>query len=159
MRTQTLVLAVALVAFAAPSATAQAPAARSINPEAVEFDTPVTSTPGVTGFVVEIFVATADPERDAPVTAKTLGRDALQRTGIVRVELKDLVLGIPDGRYMATLRTEPSVGAVRSEPSDPFLIRQAGTPQDRQAEASRERFWTKVGVAIGAGLLLVPLLF
>ncbi len=160
MRTVTLVLlAVALVAFTAPPVTAQPPApARSINPEAVEFDTPELSRPGITGYVVELFVAFADTQQDVPVTTKALGRDALQG-GIVRVDVKDLALDVPDGRYVATIRPQPSAVSDRSAPSDPFLLKREGTPEDRVAEARRERFWTKVGIALGASLLLLPLLF
>jgi hypothetical protein len=130
----------------------------NVNPEAVEFAAPSLARQNVTGYLVELFVAFTDTQRDIPVTMTTLGPDAL-KGGTVRVDLRQLTFDVPDGRYVATIRPEPGSIVDRSIPSDPFWLKREGTPDDRVAEAKRERFWTRIGVALGAGLLVIPLVF
>ena len=149
---------IALLSVVASTTTAQT-VARSVNPEAVEFETPVAETPGLIRYRVDLFVAGADTERDTPVASMELPPDALGRDGRVRVELKNLILEAPDGRYVATLRAVAGANTRQSQASDPFVLARESSPEGRVAEEKRERFWTKVGIAIGASLLLLPLIF
>jgi hypothetical protein len=152
-----LVLAAfAIVLWAAGGALAQ-PTANSVNPEALEFETPVFDVPGVTGYRLEVFQAGTDPVRDSPVTMWNVPAGAAPREGRLRVELKDMLLEVPDGRYIAVIETVGVTPPRQSAPSTPFVLAR-GPVVDRLQAQKRERFWTRVSVAIGAGLLLAPLL-
>jgi hypothetical protein len=86
-----LVLAAcAIVLWAAGGALAQQPTANSVNPEALEFETPVFDVPGVTGYRLEVFQAGTDPLRDSPVTMWNVPPGAAPREGRLRVELKNM---------------------------------------------------------------------
>ncbi|MEQ1869345.1 MAG: hypothetical protein ABL961_04920 [Vicinamibacterales bacterium] len=158
MRIRRVALAVFIcVALSVAHVTAQTEAS-SINPEAVEFETPVLSIAGITGYRVELFVAGADPTSDRPVNTMELGAGALRSDGRLRVELKTLIFDIPDGRYVATVRAMTATRSEQSAPSEAFVLSRAETVDDRIATAKRERIWTKVGLAIAGGLLVIPVL-
>lgn len=153
-----LVLLIALI-VGVPVVTVAQSVARNVNPEAVEFDSPLLSQPGLTGFRVDFFMAYADPTRDTPVKSIDIGLGARDDRGKVLVRLTDVLLDVPNGSYVATIRGTGAGLTPQSEASDAFVLSRPGAPVDRVAEAKRERFWTKVGIAIGGGLLLLPLIF
>lgn len=130
-----------------------------INPEAVEFASPVLDATGVTGYRVEIFVAGADPLRDAPVASAGLDPSAQQVPGRLRVELKDLVLEVPDGRYIAVVQAITTVRPVLTALSAPFVLARETSVEERVEERKLDSLWTKIAVAIAGTLLLVPFIF
>ena len=148
---------VVLLCLTAPHVGAQSPAL-SVNPEAIEFEPPLLDSSSVTGFRFEIFLAGSDTTRDTPVETLDLSPGALGKDGRIRVELKDVVLDLPNGRYIATIRTVTLGRSEQGEPSNPFVLAREGSVADRVDSVRRERFWTKIGIAIGAGIILVPLL-
>lgn len=145
------------VLLAVPSARAQDTA--TINPEAVEFESPVLDTPGITEYRVELFVAGADPARDVVVASRSFPPGAQQTPGRLRVELKELVLEVPNGRYIAVVRAVAGEQSFRTAPSAPFVLSRTDTVDDRLAERAQDRRWTKIAVIIGASLLLLPYVF
>jgi hypothetical protein len=156
-RTSALLLTVCVTLHAWPAA-AQFPP-RTVNPEAVDFESEVLSVPGLTTLRVELFMAGSDIRRDFPVKSFDLDLSALQEGGRVRVVLKDALLDVPNGQYVATVRAIGPDGSVQTEPSQVFVLAQEGAPQDRVAHEKQERRWTKIGILIGAGVFLLPLAF
>lgn len=135
-----------------------AQSANNVNPEAIQFDSPVLSFPGATGFRIEVFPEGADPRRDVPVKTFEV-KPTLDNRQRLHVTLGEPLIDVPNGRYMATVRpTGPSMGP-QSEPSDVFVLSRESSIDERVAEQRRERFWTKVAIAIGGVLLFTPFLF
>jgi hypothetical protein len=126
----------------------------TINPEAIEFDSPALDAAEVTAYRVEIFVAGADPDRDVAVAFALLGTDAREAPGRIRVKLSDVVQEVPNGRYVAVVRAID--GSVRTESSAPFVLAREESVEDTAATQKQERFWTKVAIAIGGSMLLLP---
>jgi hypothetical protein len=130
---------------------------RSINPEAIEFDVSTSGLTELTQYRVELFTASADTQHDPPIKSIDLPRDSVN-DGRVRVPVKAALSDVPDGQYVATIRTENERESIQSEPSPTFIVsRTAAEPGEIDFDP-RERFWTKVGLAIAAAILLVPLL-
>jgi hypothetical protein len=157
MHPRTLALA-ATVGFLLVSCTASAQfRAHSVNPEAIEFEAEMLLDPVATGYRVEFFRAGYDTQRDDPVKMLNLPRGIVQEGGRVRVVIRDFVLDMPNGQYVATIRTiaGPRQSA-RSAPTDVFVLALDGSPSQRVADDRRERFWTKVGIALGASVFLIP---
>lgn len=150
-------LSLLLLLFGVTSNTAAQTAARNVNPEAVEFD--LDPQAGVSGYRVDFFMAGADTVRDTPVKSVDIGPGARGADGRVRVRLNDLLLDIPNGSYVATIRGTGAAITPQSPPSDVFVLSRQGSPEDRVTAARRERVWTKIGIAIAAGLLLTPVIF
>jgi hypothetical protein len=154
-RTSALLLTTCLTLHAWPAA-AQFPP-RTVNPEAVDFESEVLSVPGLTTLRVELFMAGSDIGRDFPAKSFDLALSALQEGGRVRVVLKGVVLDVPNGQYVAAVRAIGPGGSAQTEPSQVFVLAQEGTPQDRAALEKQERKWTKIAWAIGAGIFIIPI--
>ena len=71
---------------------------QSVNPEAIEVDFPLLVDTGIAGYRLELFADSADTMRDAPVKSMEIGVSTRTPEGRLRVELKDLVLDVPNGR-------------------------------------------------------------
>jgi hypothetical protein len=133
---------------------------RSVNPEAIEFDTYPVERLGLTQYRIEFFKATADPQRDSPI--KSIDVDAgLQGDddGTLRVDVHTALAGMPDGEYVARLRAFGENGQIDVRVPNEFFIlsRQAGTDLAGADPPDRERFWAKVGLTIIGGILLVSI--
>src|SRR5262245_51322658 len=135
-RSAALILTICLTFHSWPAA-AQFPP-RTVNPDAVEFESPALDISGVTSLRVELFMAGSDMLRDLPVKSFELGPSALQEGGRVRVTLKDAVLDVPNGQYVAAVRVFGRDGSAQTEASQVFVLNQAGSPQDRVANEKQE---------------------
>jgi hypothetical protein len=156
-RTVTMALATCVFLLNAPVLTAQSTAGRVANPEAVEFDVPGAGGSEIDGYRVELFPTGSDTKSAEPVKTLELSSPSAS-DGKLRVDLRSSLEGLPDGAYVATIRTIRVDGqSARSEPTEPFLVSHNRFVQDRVVER-KERFWTKVGIAIGAGTMIIPLL-
>ncbi len=153
-RTTALILVATLAVSVVPAA-AQFPA-RSVNPEAVDFESAALSDPA-TGYRVDLFIAGSDIERDFPVKSFDVPATALGEGGRLRVSLKEQTQDVPNGQYVATVRVIAGETARLGAISQVFTLYQPGTPQDRLELARQERIWTRVAMAIGAGILLAPI--
>ena len=132
---------------------------RIVNPQAIEFDLPpgAPNTSSVVSYRVEFFEAGLNPERDAPIKSVAVGVTGMgDRT--VRVDILSFLADLADGEYVAALRTDDPQGRPQSEPSPVFMVKHEGLREDALPAGPRDRFWTKVGLAIAGGLLLVPIL-
>jgi hypothetical protein len=132
---------------------------RIVNPQAIEFDLPLggANAPNVASYRVDFFEAGANPRRDVPIKSVALPiRDVTDRA--VRVDVISLLADMKDGEYVAVLRSDSVDDLPQSEPSAAFVVNHDGLPEDRRPPGPRERFWTKVGLAIAGSLLLVPML-
>lgn len=131
-----------------------------VNPEAIQFESPVLMEPGLRGFRMDVFAAGANPAVDPPVSSVEVGLNA-RDAARVRVSLQNGLLDVPNGRYIATIRGRTADGTLTgpSVASDAFVLSRPDAPEERVEAARRERFWTKIGFAIAGGLLLLPLLF
>lgn len=125
------------------------------NPSSLEVRWPAAADSDL--FEVELFPASS-PRGAAPV------RQSGRRTGkaidpaTTRIDIGDLFDGLPDGEYVATLHVlDPSGARRRSTTSDRFAITGYRSPAVA-AEGASERRWTRVAIAIAAGLLLIPFL-
>src|SRR5229473_1400068 len=105
------------------------PQVRSVNPEAIEFEPPIVSG-DVIAYRIEVFDANADTRRDPPVKSVDLRARDLQRDGTVRLDLMPMLLVIPDGKYVATIRTVGSVASLQSGSSETFVLSRNGTVED-----------------------------
>ena len=149
------------------------------NPRIIEFDIPNENRSRVDGYRIELFQSREDTSVAVPIKAVDVRR-ALRRDELsVRVDLRQVLEGVPDGEYVATLRTlGPDGPSARSEPTAPFLVsggnpggggqsvsQQPGQAEDPQPSAGREEgtdrghwFWTAIGIAIGVAAILIPYL-
>ena len=157
VRTFALVLTIGLTLHAWPTA-AQFPP-RTVNPEALDFESAVLNVSGLTSLRVELFMAGADVRRDFPVKSFDLEPSVLKEGGRLRVVLKEAVLDVPNGQYVVAVRAFGPNGSEQTEPSQVFVLAQEGSPQDRVEAEKRDRRWTKIGILIGAAVFLVPLAF
>jgi hypothetical protein len=133
--------------------------ARSVNPEAIQFDPPQGDQPPGTEYRVEFFNASADIHADRPVRSIGLHPLMLLDDGSLRVDLHSALVDVPDGEYIATLRAFGDNGPVDvSEPSQPFVLFRAALILHEAELTQREKFWTKIGFAIIGGILVVPFL-
>ncbi len=144
---------------------------RPANPAALEFEFPVDESSVVeVAFAIAIVPASSDASTATPVGRLETTRSRLVR-GLVRVDLREALEGVPDGEYVAVVsRLNPDGTHGASVASVPFAVfgRSPDAPQRTATvvsaaaptpHARSERFWTRVSIAIGAGLLLLPLLF
>lgn len=142
------------------------------NPSALEFEVSVDARQLATRYRVEVF---AGSDVSALATAARVFDTADitdAGSGRVRVELGPALAGLPDGEYVATLRTVGVQGeSMRSSATPRFIVYDSGAGNPARAaeaapgsapatdaEKQDERFWTKVAIAVGAGLTLVPFL-
>lgn len=133
---------------------------RSVNPEALEFEVPSGGDSDETAYRVEIFAAEADTSRDTPAQSIELGPSAVREEGRIRVDVARSLGSLPDGSYVATIAAvHEGLDAVRSAPGEPFVIARGSTPEQRAETERQERRWTKIAIAIGASLLILPFIF
>lgn len=163
-------LAICVVLFTPAGAAGQP--APIVNPRAIEFELPAGAHGNVIAYRVELFPSGSDTASAPAVRALDVPR--ARRPGrALRVDLREWLQGVPDGEYVATVRSLAGNGeSPRSEPTEPFTISGlAGGSQERSPpdvfvsdpaapDQDREPWpWTAVGIAMGAALLLLPLLF
>jgi hypothetical protein len=155
-RSLTMALTIWGLLLNASVVTAQSSAGRVANPEAVEFDVPDAGGAEIDGYRVELFPTGSDTKSAEPVNALELSSPSSASDGKLRVDIRSSLEGLPDGAYVATIRTlRVDSQSARSEPTQPFLVSHSRFVQDRVVER-KERFWTKVGIAIGAGTMIIP---
>lgn len=136
---------------------AQTEAAVTVNPEALDFNLPSTAA-GDRSYRLELFAPTSNPDSDQPVKSTDVHVDRVD--SVIRVSLAPAIVAIPDGEYKAVLRVVDASGpAIQSRPSNVFVLSREESLADRVAIEHRERFWTKVGIAIGAAAMLIPFIF
>ena len=149
-------LAAALAALVMLAVPARAAEPRAANPSTLEFVVDSNPGPDVKGYVVELFPAGSDMKSAAPIKFVQLKTSALTTGGVIRVDLRKSLEDLADGEYVATIRTMAPKGAsIRSEPTPPFLVHGTLVTND---ERRKERFWTRVGIAIGAAVIIIPLI-
>jgi len=154
MHIRSLVLVI-VGCLTAATAGAQVPI-RSVNPEAVEFDVPNPPDRGVTGYRVELFKADMHPDTDAPLESIKIRADAVRDDGTVRVDLGLGSVDLPDGVYVATIRPMGGERSERSAAGAPFVLARGAALAERVELVQRERRWTRIAIAIGAAILVVP---
>jgi hypothetical protein len=126
------------------------------NPSSLEVRWPGAADSDV--FEVELFPASGS-RGVAPVRRSGRRAGTAIDPATTKVDIADLFDGLPDGEYVATLHVlDPSGARRRSATSDRFTITGYRSPAVAAAGAN-ERHWTRVAVAIAAGLLVVPLAF
>jgi hypothetical protein len=158
LRTVAVIIGVCLPGLSGTTARAQQQA-RSVNPEAIDFDLPGFARSEETRFRLDVFNASSDTRRDSPLKSSgVMSRNVTGGVEKVRVDLVGLLNRVPDGEYVATLLATRRGESIQSEPSPVFVLSRNPATKDILV-GSRERFWTKVGLSISAGLLLVPFLF
>jgi hypothetical protein len=128
-----------------------------VNPEAIEFAEPVSISASAAGYLCELFAASADTRRDPPITSANIDVRSRTADGRIRVEVNRVAADVPNGTYVMTIRPLEGGTSTRSDPSDPFVVLKAGTGTETELDRD-ERFWTKVAIAIGAGVILIPIL-
>ncbi|MGC4081717.1 MAG: hypothetical protein QM736_06340 [Vicinamibacterales bacterium] len=99
---------------------------------------------------------------DAPATAQPVkawdSRATRVDTGL-RVEFGDKLIGVPDGEYIATIRAAGPGGPVGV--AGPFVIdghAASGATNASDDQRRSDRYWTKVAIAIGAAIVVIPFL-
>ena len=186
MSTSRIALTVACC-FSTVGLAAQAQPTAVSNPRAIEFDRPTQDPSRIKGYRVEVFRRGADPTAAQPIKALDVARPSSTSEGRIRISLGSVLQGLPNGEYVVTLKTIGLDGeSSRSAPTDPFTVSgQAGrvsartaplptggsapSPPPPAAPATVEpgappdherggRFWTIVGIAMGAAAILVPFL-
>jgi hypothetical protein len=153
LRTIVLVCAACVVSNGHVSAQVRA---LSVNPEALEFDGAALGSPAAARYRLQLFTDGADLGRATPLRTIEVPIEAKVP---MLVTLKQLVAGVPDGRYVAALDALDPNPLVRRIWSDPFVLSRGLAVVAADPESDRhERFWTKVGIAIGASVVLLPFL-
>jgi hypothetical protein len=140
------------------------------NPSAIEFTIDAqTAPPPSSAFRVELFRAGDDTATAKPVRQVDT-RNATVQGGLVRIELANALRDVEDGEYVARLRAVSPIGISSvGSATVPFVVYGHGTDgrarsatvlstEPSEAERRQEQFWTRVAVAIAAGVLLVPML-
>ena len=160
------VLATLVLLVRPPALAAQPAFVRIANPGTVEFEILDQRPAEVELYRIELFSRDADTQVALPVKRVDVQAASAPKVGTIRIDLRERLEGVPDGEYVATIRTIRAGGeSPRSQPTTPFFISGHGeTGQDQSAtqtdeEKRRERFWTKVGLAIGAAAILIPFIF
>jgi hypothetical protein len=159
MTQRTVVMLTALLCAAHGNPAIAQDHSRSVNPQAIEFDLQSLNIghANQTNIRVDFFEAGANLRRDVPIKSTVIPTsDMNDRT--VRVDVMSLLGDLPDGEYVAAIRSESPDQSLQGEVSAVFVLNHGGVLDDRLPRDPRDRFWTKVGLAIGAGLLLTPLL-
>ncbi|MBS1817550.1 MAG: hypothetical protein JSU08_06455 [Acidobacteria bacterium] len=128
------------------------------NPGAIEFEVEGSAAPVPALWHIELLRASDAPATAQPVKAWDSG--SVQAAGArVRVELAGVLDDVPDGEYVATIRVAGPGGPIGV--AGPFIVYGHGataasagkSPEERR----NERKWTRVAIAIGASILLIPL--
>ena len=133
---------------------------RVVNPEAVGFTLPNDAGTEFDSFRVELFRSGSDTQVASAVTSVTVAAEITPLEGRrAWVNIGGALGTLSDGEYVATIRTVGDQGeSRRSVPSAPFGVVSPLTAPLPPAEARQERFWTRVGIAIGAAAILIPFL-
>jgi hypothetical protein len=155
-RNASMALALGVLLLTAPALTAQSTTGRIANPEVVEFDVPSGGASEVDGYRVELFPTGSDTKSAAPVKALEVSSTSTAAEGKLRVDIRGSLEELPAGEYVATVRTiRLDTQSARSEPTQPFLVSHSAVAQDLVLER-RERFWTKIAMAVGAVAMIIP---
>jgi hypothetical protein len=155
-RNASMALTLGVLLLTAPALTAQSTTGRIANPEVVEFDVPNAGASEVDGYRVELFPTGSDTTSAAPVKALEVSSTSSAAEGKLRVDIRGSLDELPAGEYVATVRTiRLDAQSARSAPTQPFLVSHSAVAQDLVVER-RERFWTKVAMAIGAVAMIIP---
>jgi hypothetical protein len=163
-------LAALLLGASAALAQAQPPdeAPLLANPSAIEFTVDAKAAPPPSSaYRVELFRAGDDTTTAQPVRQVDT-QNATVQGGLVRIELANALRDVADGEYVARLRAVSPTGiSPVSGATVPFVVYGQDGPartatvlatQPSEAEQRKERFWTRVAVAIGAAVVVLPLL-
>lgn len=165
-------VALAALLLGTPSARAQTSEDTPLlaNPSAIEFTVDAQAAPPPSSaFRVELFRA-GDDTRTAQPVRQVDTQNATVQGGLVRIELANALRDVVDGEYVARLKAVSPAGISSvGVATVPFVIYGHGTDgplryatvlstDPPEAERRQERLWTRVAVAIAAGLLLVPML-
>jgi hypothetical protein len=157
MHARTVAILTAMCLCLSSHQLAAQPRVRSVNPEAIDFDIPTVDQPEQAEYRVEVFQADSDIHVAAPIKSIDLARRDFRDNGTFRLDLTSALNDVPDGNYVATVRATSGTQTVQTGPGETFVLSRHRTPEDRSALERRERFWTKIGLGIGAAILLVPL--
>jgi hypothetical protein len=166
-RVLTAALFITLVFLHASPSTAQPAFVRIGNPGSLEFQI-VGGAASVSGYRVELFSSAGDPFAAPPVRVVDVPAAPGRTDEHVLIDLHAQLTGIPDGDYVATVRTiSGGIASPRSQPTQPFFVSSgsltaggaSATGALEEAEAPRSRFWTKVAIAIGATIVVLPFVF
>jgi len=131
---------------------------RSVNPEALDFDLPGYAGSDDTKFRLDVFYSGPEFANDRVIKSTgVMSRNVKGAADRVRVDITGLLKNVPDGRYTATLFAIKRGETIQSERTPVFVLSRSGIRDDETVD-SNERFWTKVGLSIAGGLLLVPFL-
>lgn len=132
------------------------PVPRPVNPGALEFS--LSGLASADGYRVEVFPSSADTRTASAIKVIEIPHARLA-ADVIQVDVAAAMADVDDGEYIATIRTADASLSERSAPSHPFVLARGQSVEERQAEARRDRFWTKVAIAIGGSILVIPLLF
>jgi hypothetical protein len=155
-RNTSIAVAMWMLLLTPPALTAQSTTGRIANPEVVEFDVSGEDALNVDGYRVELFPTGSDTESAAPVKALEVGSSSTAGEGKLRVDIRGSLEELPAGEYVATVRTiRLDTQSARSAPTQPFLVSHSAVAQDLVVER-RERFWTRVAMAVGAVAMIIP---
>ena len=149
-----------------PPLAAQPAAARVANPDTIEFQVSPVDQTTTTAYRIELFPAGSDASLAVPVKTLDIPASQADNGQPIRIDLRSARENVADGEYIATIRMIRADGtSPRSQPTAPFLISGHGVasqgssaePNLTDEERRQERFWTRVAIAVGAGLLLLPI--
>lgn len=165
-------VALAMSAFAAGAA------AQPVNPHTIEFDPPRQDR-DITGYRIELFPSDVDVASAVPL--RTLNVARLQGGESLKVDLRRFLRGVPNGTYVATVRSLSRQGAsARSAPTEPFTIADpdwppeedppplppapppmppSQTPDPDRPPDDEPWPWTLIGIAMGIAAFVLPFLF
>jgi hypothetical protein len=105
----------------ASTLTAQPPSVSS--PRAIEFDPPEKDLADVVGYRLEIFPIGSNAALDSPIRLVDFRESSVASSGSVRIVLGTALDGLPDGMYVATLRSLSSQAqSPRSAPTKAFAV-------------------------------------
>ena len=105
---------------------------------------------------MELFPTGSDTKSATPVKALEVSSTSTAAEGKLRVDIRGSLEELPAGEYVATVRTvHLDTQSARSAPTQPFLVSHSAAAQDLVVER-RERFWSKVAMAIGAVAMIIP---
>lgn len=174
-RTRRLVVVIGASVFLLATMTAQPAASQEraplvANPVALELAVEAPRDARSTAvFRIAVFRSEDDPQSTVPVAQVDSGEVQVS-PGAVRIELGRVLANLADGIYVARVSVEgTTVTLAGPDVTPPFVVfgRNSAAPSKPVStirlrapveEERHERVWTRVAVAIGAAILLVPLL-
>jgi hypothetical protein len=133
---------------------AQSPAGRVANPEAVEFDIASPLGLKIDGYLVERFPAGSGTKSATPIKAVDFPATPSSNEGKLRSQSEAHSMGYLTANPSRQFGQFALTCNRRDEPTQPFLVSHSKLVQDRVVD-HRERSWTKVAIAIGAGTMII----